>query len=219
MVEQVKIEEKIEVVPLGIGEQYKPNFDANAIQKLNITKPFILHVGTLEPRKNIPFLLSAFEEIRSQNSNSDFQLVLTGKPGWDYQEILSSIDKSMYKEDIILTDYVPRKLLPVLYTHAECLVIPSHYEGFGLPVLEAMACGCPCLISWKGALKEVAGNAAMYFDLGDSTSLVRNIQNILGNEKLQMDWRQKSLNHASKYSWLNTAKAFLESLEKLGISS
>ncbi len=213
------VENKIEVIQLGIGEQYKPSFDANAISTLGISKPFILHVGTLEPRKNIPFLLTAFETLRRDDPGSDFQLVLTGKQGWDFQEIHAAIDKSEYKQDIILTDYVPRNLLPILYTHAQCLVLPSHYEGFGLPVLEAMACGCPCLLSGEGALKEVAGDAAIYFDNLDPTTITAKIRNVLNNQALQLDWRQKSLLHASKYSWKNTALAFIQSLEKLAISS
>jgi len=213
------IEDKIQIIHLGISDFYKPAFDANAIKKLGISMPFILHVGTLEPRKNIPFLISAFNELRNNNKNIELQLVLTGKPGWDYQEIIDALGESDYKQDIIVTDFVPQSDLRVLYTHAECLVLPSYYEGFGLPVLEAMACGCPCLISGEGALKEVGGDAAIYFDIEDRLALIQQIETMVLSQDQQLKWREKALEHAKNFSWKHTAKAFIESLEKLNFSS
>lgn len=209
------IENKIDVIQLGISDYFKPSFDASIIKKLKITNPFILHVGTLEPRKNIPLLIQAFTKIRNAEPSSNIQLVLAGKPGWDFQEILDAKQESPFADDIILTDFVSNKELRVLYTHAECLVMPSYHEGFGLPVLEAMACGCPCLISGEGALKEVGGEAAIYFDIRDINSLVEQVQNILISKEEQLKWREKALHHAKKYSWKNTALTFMRSIEKL----
>jgi len=213
------MESKIDIIHLGISDYYKPAFDATVIKKLGISKSFILHVGTLEPRKNIPLLISAFEKLRSNNIGMELQLVLTGKPGWDYQEILTAVQNSDYQQDIILTDFVPQHELRILYTHAECLVLPSYHEGFGLPVLEAMACGCPCLISGEGALKEVGGDAAIYFDIENRADIIEQIRLMVESSDLQLQYREKALKHAKNFSWKNTAKAFLESLEKLILSS
>ncbi len=213
------IEDKIEKIHLGISDFFKPAFDANLIKKLKISAPFILHVGTLEPRKNIPLLIASFNECRKSNSESNIQLVLAGKPGWGFQDIIDAKEKSSYKESIIITDFVTNEQLRVLYTHAECLALPSYYEGFGLPVLEAMACGCPCLISGEGALREVAGEAAIYFDIKNTNSLTQQLQNILVDKEQQLVWREKALQHANTYSWKNTANTFLASLEKLAAFS
>ncbi len=210
---------KIEVVPLGISHFYSPQFDAQAIQDLKISKPFLLHVGTLEPRKNIPYLIKAFEEIRRKSKDNDFQLVLTGKAGWDFDDITELIEKSEFKSDIIHTDYVSKELLPILYTHAECLVMPSYYEGFGLPVLEAMACGCPCLLSGKGALREVAEDAAIYFDIENVDTLVHSLLELISSQDHLLKWKEKALKQSRKFAWRNTAKAIMNSLEKLTVSS
>lgn len=209
------ISEKVKIIHLGISDYFKPSFDASIIKKLKITNPFILHVGTLEPRKNIPLLIQTFTKLRQTKPDTKLELVLAGKPGWDFQEILEAKKASPFADSIILTDFVSRAKLRVLYTHAECLVMPSYYEGFGLPVLEAMACGCPCLISGEGALKEVGGEAAIYFDIHNIESLVTQIQNILISKEEQLKWREKALYHAKKYSWKNTALAFMHSIEKL----
>ena len=209
------IEEKVEIIQLGISDYFKPSFDASIIKKLKINSPFLLHVGTLEPRKNIPLLIEAFTELKKTEPSSDLQLILAGKPGWDFQEILASKKSSPFSDSIILTDFVTKKELRVLYTHAECLVMPSYHEGFGLPVLEAMACGCPCLISGEGALKEVGGEAAIYFDIHNINSLIDQTQQLLANKENQLKWREKALNHAKKYSWKNTALSFMRSIENL----
>lgn len=209
------IGDKVEIIQLGISDYFKPSFDASVIKKLKITNPFILHVGTLEPRKNIPLLIQAFTALRKAKPSSDLQLVLAGKPGWDFQEILQAKKSSPYSNSIILTDFVSKNELRVLYTHAECLLMPSHYEGFGLPVLEAMACGCPCLISGEGALKEVGGEAAIYFDIRDVQNLFIQVQKILISKEEQLKWREKALQHAKTYSWKNTALTFMRSIEKL----
>jgi glycosyltransferase involved in cell wall biosynthesis len=210
--------DKIEVLPLGISNFYRPQFDAQAILDLKITKPFLLHVGTLEPRKNIPYLIKAFEEVRKKNKDKELQLVLTGKAGWAYDDILELIENSEYKSDIIRTDYVPKELLPILYTHAECLVIPSYHEGFGLPVLEAMACGCPCLLSGKGALREVAADAALYFNIENIETLIDILSEVLFSPSHLLNLKEKALAHSQKFAWHNTAKAILKSIEGLAIT-
>lgn len=209
------IEEKVEIIQLGISDYFKPSFDASIIKKLKINNPFLLHVGTLEPRKNIPLLIQAFTELRKAKPASDLQLVLAGKMGWDFQEILEAKISSPFEDSIVLTDFVSKQELRTLYTHAECLIMPSYHEGFGLPVLEAMACGCPCLISGEGALKEVGGEAAIYFDIRDVNSLINQVQQLLISKEEQLKWREKALNHAKKYSWKNTALSFMKSVEDL----
>jgi len=216
---QPGIQDKIEKIHLGISDFFEPSFDANVVKKLSISGPFILHVGTLEPRKNIPLLIKAFSNYRNSNSDSEVKLVLVGKPGWGLEEILEAKNNSPFKDSIIMTDFISDKELRVLYTHAECLVMPSYYEGFGLPVLEAMACGCPCLISGEGALKEVARDAALYFDINQVDSLTEKLSVLLFDKEQQLEWREKALNHAKTFSWVNTTKTFMSSLEKLATFS
>ncbi len=206
-------EEKIFVVHLAAAYKFKPAQDdriEEILQKYKIKKPYILSVATQEPRKNIQKLLDVFESI-SQNpkyKNAKPQLVLAGKFGWG--EGLRSA------ENVIWTDYVPDEDLIALYSGCRVFVYPSLYEGFGLPVLEAMACGAPVVTSKNSSMAEIAKDTAILVDPRSEGQLKNAIEMVLD---LKLESYQKmvnaSLTRARKFSWSKTAKETLKLYRKL----
>ncbi|HIP90277.1 MAG TPA: glycosyltransferase family 1 protein, partial [Candidatus Nanopusillus sp.] len=165
-------EDKIEVIYNGVDEKYKPLSEEeinNIKEKYSINYPFILYVGTLEPRKNIPTLIKAYYKLKKQGL--PHKLVITGKKGWKYRSIFKTINKLNLRKDVIFTGYVPDEDLPTLYNAADLFVYPSLYEGFGLPPLEAMACGTPVITSNTSSLPEVVGDAGIMVDPYDVDGL------------------------------------------------
>src|SRR6266436_4872151 len=150
------------IVPLGVdlqGFDIHPQETKSVLGRFSIQRPFVLFVGTLEPRKNVPRLIQAFERIA--NEHPDLLLVLAGKPGWDFDDVFAAIHASKYKNRIRHLGFVGDSEKRALLVACEALVYPSLYEGFGLPVLEAMAAGAPVITSNVSSLPEVAGDAAM----------------------------------------------------------
>ena len=209
--------EKIEPVLLGRDESLAPREDREVLSRYGINRPYLLFVGTLEPRKNIATLVEAFEIFR-QNSPEPYQLVIVGKRGWKYSQLLDRIACSAFAEDIILTGYVPRADLAPLYTMTSAFVFPSLYEGFGLPVLEAMSCGAPVLSSATSSLPEIGGEAALYFEPEDTRGLARLIFRITTDGKLRRRYQRLSLERAESFSWISTAQRMIELFEQLGSS-
>jgi glycosyltransferase involved in cell wall biosynthesis len=169
---------------------------------LRLERPYLLMVGTLEPRKNIVFLVEIFEQLRG----FDGDLVIAGMRGWKYKPILDRMKTSTRAERIRYLDYVDEELLPSLYAGAEALVYPSLYEGFGLPPLEAMACGTPVLSSRAGSLPEVLGEAAEYAGDFDVGAWVGAVSRVLADSALRRDASAKGLIQAAKYTWEETAR-------------
>ncbi len=205
--------EKISVIYLAPSSIFKPQDDDKineVLKKYKIKKPYILSVATQEPRKNIQKLLDVFEKIQLERPN--FNLVLTGKYGWGpglhYQ---GSTDGK-----IIWTDYVSENDLPVLYSGCRVFVYPSLYEGFGLPILEAMACGAPVVTSNNSAMAEIAKEAAILVDPRNEGQLKRAIELVLD---LNLDSYQKlvraSMERARKYTWNKTARETLQVYEEV----
>jgi len=197
---------------LGKDKIFKPTESIQILKKHNISKPYILYLGTLEPRKNIPVLIQAFNQFKIQ-TNLPHQLVLVGKKGWKFNEIFKAIEDSKFKQHILLPGYVAQEHLPILYSMTEVFVYPSTYEGFGLPVLEAMACGAPIITTKVSSLPEVGGNAAYYFSPESVDSLVDLLIKICKNQDLKKQLQQKSLAQAEKFNWENTAKKTLQVFE------
>ena len=205
--------EKIFVVHLAASNKFKPEQDdriEEVLQKYKIKKPYILSVATQEPRKNIQKLLDVFESI-SQNpkyKSAQPQLVLAGKFGWG--EGLRSAD------NVIWTDYVPDEDLIALYSGCRVFVYPSLYEGFGLPVLEAMACGAPVVTSKNSSMAEIAKDTAILVDPRSEGQLKKAIEMVLD---LKLENYQKmvnaSLTRARQFSWSKTAKETLKLYRKL----
>lgn len=215
----------VTVTHLGIREDTKKMTMTQEalIQKYNISPHYILFVGTLQPRKNIARLIEAFSKIKGPVSGSlstplpsDLQLVIVGKKGWLYEDILAAPEKYGVSDRVKFLDFVPTEDLPSLYQNALCYVLPSLYEGFGLPVLEAMKYGCPVITSNVSSLPEAGGDAALYVDPQSAEDIAGKIQQVVGDEKLREHMRKKGFEHIKEFSWEKTAKETLDVLQSLG---
>jgi len=196
----------IEVTPLGVARSYfrdqiKVEEIPKILERYQIQIPFILGVGTLEPRKNLKTLLQAFGQLPS-NLQDKYQLVLVGKSGWRQSEFRRFLHTLPSASRVRLTGYVPESDLPLLYASAEMFVFPSLYEGFGLPVLEAMAAGCPVISSNSSSLNEVVGSAGLalspHSPAGDWSKAMTRLA--LSSEH-RKDLRSRGLDQAKRFSW------------------
>jgi len=183
----------------------------NKIQKPIIDGSYILTVGTIEPRKNHLLLLEAFEGLQISN----LKLVIAGAIGWKSKKIVSRIKNSPKYDSIQLLGRVTNETLSNLYQNAAIMVYPSHYEGFGLPVLEGMQYGIPVLCSDASSLPEVGGKAARYFPIDDAESLTTLINNVMDNEQLSSELKAASKSHAQEFSWKKVALQTLEILRNV----
>ena len=154
------------VIPLGKGPEYRPDLSSNQISEVlsryRLAKPYILYIGTIEPRKNLTRLVKAFAQV--QQSFPKHTLVIAGKKGWMYEELFQAVAELGLKEQVVFTGFIAEQDKPYLIAGAEAFIYPSLYEGFGIPVLEALACGTPTLTSDNSSLREVAGDAVLLVD-------------------------------------------------------
>jgi glycosyltransferase involved in cell wall biosynthesis len=205
-------EERVRVTMLAADERYRPVNDPEAIttakSKFGIDGDYILYTGTLEPRKNIPALIRAYAQLRHE-AKITHRLVLAGKKGWLYDEILESVRTLGLEKDVIFTGYVADEDMLYLYNGAELFVYPSFYEGFGLPPLEAMACGCPVVTSNTSSLPEVMGDAGLMVDPNRPEELAEAMWRILDNGELRSELRAKGLQRAAEFSWQRCAEETL----------
>ena len=200
---------------LGKEDFFQPQSTTpTLLKKHSITAPYLLHTGTIEPRKNLAFLVKAFEQLKKERK-IDLQLVLVGKLGWKNEDLLKLIDQSPVKTDIKLLGYVDRDELPALYTAATAFVYPSHFEGFGLPVLEAMSCGTPVIVSDVSSLPEIIGPAGLTFIPNNQDDLIEKVSQLLDNGLLRLALSKKSLLQAAQFNWENTASQTLAIFESL----
>ena len=180
----------------------------------DFSKPYLLFVSTLEPRKNIITLIEAFNFLK-QKYKIEHQLVLIGQKGWAYKPILAAIETSPWKHHIHQLDYLPDQLLAWFYSKADVFTYPSYYEGFGLPVLEAMTWGTPVVTSNTASLPEVAGDAALMIDPHDPTQLADAILKVIGDSQLRQELIQKGKERAKLFSWKKTAEETLKAYKSL----
>ncbi len=218
IIEQYKVpEESVIVTYPGI----KKNLDktqetmTDVREKYKISKQYILFVGTLQPRKNIVRLVEAFAKILEDKQQEDLNLVVVGKKGWLYEKILESPGNLKILDKVKFLDFVPDEDLPSLYKDALCYVLPSLYEGFGLPVLEAMKYGCPVITSNVSSLPEAGGDAALYVDPLNTDDIAEKIKEVIDSKKLRDDMREKGYAHLKKFSWEKTARETLRILEEI----
>lgn len=194
--------ERVDVVYPGLEPGISRVEDAQALasfrNRRNLPEHFILFVGTLEPRKNVAALIQAYSRLRKRGVTQ--ALVLAGSRGWRDGEIFAAIEQSGVAEHIILPGYVARDELPLWYSAAEAFVYPSLYEGFGLPVLEAMACGAPVVTSNVSSLPEVAGDAALLVDPADVAALTDAIAGVLGSAALRAEMQRKGIAQAATFT-------------------
>lgn len=211
IIEEYKIQpQKVAVVHLGI----KPTGAGakfNMKDKYDINKPYILFVGTLQPRKNIARLIEALSLL----SDKDVNLVVIGRKGWHYEEILDAPRRFGVEGRVKFLENVTDEELPEFYSEASLFVLPSLYEGFGLPVLEAMKHGCPVATSDISSLPEAGGDAAEYFNPEDATDIAKTIDKVLSNDKLRSDMIKRGHEQVRKFSWEKAAKEVLDVLEEV----
>jgi len=182
-----------------------PGLTANVRKRLEITKPFVLYVGTVEPRKNLLTLVRAFEDVVS-GSDFSLQLVIAGRKGWMVDDLFRQVRQSPVAEQIIFTGYLSDDDLCALYSSCALFVYLSLYEGFGLPPLEAMACGAPVIASRIPSLSETISEAALLVAPTDVRELARNIRSLLQDEDLRTQLAKKGAQRASELGWDRTAQ-------------
>lgn len=173
---------------------------------------YVYYVGTLQPRKNIILLIQAFAQFHKDNPA--FKLVITGKKGWLYEEILSESENLGIQENVCFTDYIPDEGVTTLYQNAFCFVLPSLYEGFGIPVLEAMANGCPVIASFASSLPEIGGEACLYFNPHDAKDLQDKLNLLKSDSTLRSDLIKKGKKRTQDFSWETCGRETLELLRK-----
>ncbi len=201
-------QEKITVVHLAADPSFRPVRAEEARRTVNqygLEPGFLLFVGTLEPRKNIPGLLNAFRLLLDRKTTAE-PLVLVGGKGWLYEEIFECVEALDLTEQVRFLHEVPDAALPALYTAAGVLAMPSFYEGFGLPALEAMSCGTPVVVGDRASLPEVVGEAGLLVDPDDPEAIAAGVDRILTEETLRSRLRESGLERASSFSWKRVAE-------------
>ncbi|EKD57088.1 MAG: glycosyl transferase, group 1 [uncultured bacterium] len=202
---------KIQVIYEGVDSQYKPIANSQSLiaNKYIITKPYILFVSQWRPHKGLSELIKAFG-ILKEKYKLPHQLVITGKPNNDFFDLLSAINHSPFVKDIIRPGFMPEEDLPALFNGASAFIFPSHYEGFGLPPLEAMACGTPVISSNVSCMPEILGDAAVYFDPNKPEDMAERINDILISDDKQQILVNKGFEQVKKYSWAKMARETLD---------
>jgi glycosyltransferase involved in cell wall biosynthesis len=180
-----------------------PEIVAAVRARYGLPERYLLFVGTIEPRKNLTRALDVFEAARTDGLSDG--LVIVGRRGWLYGDFFGRLEQSPAKDAVLFPGYVPDGDLPAVYAGAQALVFPSLYEGFGLPVLEAMACGTPVAASNASSIPEVGGEAALYFDPTDTGEMVVTVRRLLRDAGLQDELRTRGLARAARFSWELTA--------------
>ncbi len=208
--------ELIAVVPGGVEERFAPVTDPKLLKRARRhvgvgNAPFALAIGVIEPRKNLNRLMDAFVILKERGVVApDLKLVLAGGKGWLFDGIFEHHAASPLRDDILLPGFVPDELLPALYSAADVLAFPSLYEGFGLPILEAMACGTPVVASRASCLPEVAEGAALMIDPANVDGLAASLEQVLVDPELRGRLIAEGLRRASQYTWRGAAERLLD---------
>ncbi|MBA2501339.1 MAG: glycosyltransferase family 4 protein [Pyrinomonadaceae bacterium] len=211
--------ERISVTPEAAAAHFAPVEDGRMIertkQRYGINGDYILAVGSIQPRKNLPRLIRAYASLRRKRPEGNLpQLVFVGKQAWLYAETLRALGESEVKNQTLLTGYVPEEDLPALYSGALCFVYPSYFEGFGLPPLEAMACGAAVITGNRTSLPEVVGDAALTVNPFDEEELAAAIGKLIDDENLRALLQRKGVERAAQFSWRQTAQLTLAAYEQ-----
>ncbi len=204
--------ERVKVIYHGVNKRYRPTDSAAVEGKYGLEKPYILFVGTLEPRKNLVRLVEAFWQLKEQE-RIPHQLVMVGKNGWGMDELDRKIRERGLEDQIVRLGYVPEVDKPSLISGADVFVYPSLYEGFGLPVLEAMACGTPVVTSDVSALPEVTGkDGSVLVDPLKVEAIAGGMWRVLEDDELRGRLQDLGMERAKEFSWERCAKETIEFL-------
>lgn len=205
--------QKIEVVYNGVAENFSPGDAAETEQfrrSADLPARFLLYLGTLEPRKNLARLIDGYDRWRERDPAArDVALVLAGGKGWYYDEIFQRVRERGLEDAVHFPGFIPGPQLPHWYRAAEAFVYPSLFEGFGLPVAEAMACGTPVICSDAASLLEVAGDAALIFPAEDTDGLVDALHTLFAQPEVGADLAQRGLARSRRFTWKQTAQETL----------
>jgi glycosyltransferase involved in cell wall biosynthesis len=212
IIERYQVEpSRVSTIYNGVdGWFYEPDRAAveRAIEHFGLRRPYFIIVGTVEPRKNHLALLHAFAQLYEKRK--DVSLAIVGSPGWLSEPIIAEIEKSAMSMPVRYLRFVDDTWIPALYAGSVALVSPSWYEGFGLPVLEAMACGAAVITSDRGSLPEVAGDNAILVPPGDIEELAASMERLLYDSALRADLVRRGRDHAATFSWRAAAEEHVE---------
>lgn len=210
---------KVHVVYLGCDTAIfndkapAPDLQNGLMRRLGLNKPFVLHHGTIQPRKNLKRLIEAYRLVLSRNRNLDFDLVLVGELGWQYEEIVIAANSTNGRGRVLLVGTINDPDLAVLIKTASSVVIPSLYEGFCLPLIEAMACGTPTISSTSSCLPEISGGVLRYFDPLSVEELATCLDEVLESGALRQSLVVRGKEHAANFTWPRCAEETLAILK------
>ena len=211
--------DRVSVTPAAAPSHFKPIEDETELRKIReiygIERDYILSVSSIQPRKNLVRLIEAYSCLRGLRPEGKLpQLILVGKRGWLDNETFRAAQRHSANNDIAFTGYVAENDLSALYSGATCFVYPSFFEGFGLPVLEAMQCGAPVIAGNRTSIPEVVGKAGLLFDPFDTNSLVQALTRVLDDSEYRSVLRRQGLERAREFDWKQTARMTLQAYEK-----
>jgi glycosyltransferase involved in cell wall biosynthesis len=204
--------ERVITIQHGVDPSFRPLKDVELKKRITVKyqlpDKFILYVGLIEPRKNLPLLIKAYKKL--VDDGTEHYLVLAGRYGWMFDEVLQQIEKLCLTDKVILTGYVDQIDLPMVYNLSDLFVYPTLYEGFGLPALEAMACGIPVITTEVSSLPEIVGEAGILVPPNDAEELFRGMKTVLQDEELRLNLARRGTEQAAKFTWERTARSTLE---------
>ncbi|MDD5674757.1 MAG: glycosyltransferase family 1 protein, partial [Chitinivibrionales bacterium] len=209
---------RVYAIAEAVHGRYKPFVKgaalADACARFGVTPgKYLFNVGVLEPRKNIPGLLDAYKILMDKGHR--MPLLIAGKKGWLYDDIFAKVKKNGLEDSVRFAGFVPEADLPYLYNGARCFVYPSLYEGFGLPLLEAISCGTPVICSNISSMPEVVGDAGLLVPPGDAAALSAAMEQLITNDALRADLHERALRRAAEFSWSKTARETRELYERI----
>jgi glycosyltransferase involved in cell wall biosynthesis len=220
LVDLYKIDpKKIKTIHSGVADKFKviSRNDEKLIaakDKYKLPYKFILYLGTIEPRKNIEGIIQAYDQLRKTAELSDYKLIIAGSAGWLSKKIFSAIGNSEFRGDIKAINFIDDADKPYVYNLASLFIYPSLFEGFGFPVLEAMACGIPVITSNNSSLPEIAGGASILIDPDKPQEIAIAMREILANQELKAKLIEKGLARSKQFNWQKTAKITLDALTR-----
>lgn len=210
---------RVGVTPAAAAQHFRPVEDETELRRIRTTygieRDYILALGSIQPRKNLVRLIKAYSSLALADSANELPLlVLAGKRGWLEAETIQAAEQSPVRKNIRFIGYVPNDDLPGLYSGAICLAYPSYFEGFGLPILEAMQCGTPVIAGNRTSLPEVAGDAGVLVDPFDETAVAKALTAVIENPGYRDQLRVKGIERAREFSWQRTARLTLDAYER-----
>ena len=207
-----KVKEKIRVIHLGISKNFQPIQNLTTLRKLKTGSEFILSVGTIEPRKNHKLVLKAFELLKEDIKYNNLKWVIVGRKGWKIDNFIENARNSKFEKDIIFTGQIDLEELIHLYSQCSVFIYPSHYEGFGFPILESMACGAYIITTKNSSISEIGRKYVDYVNDNDYVQVVQLIKN-----RLEKDYNLdlEKVKYAKSYTWEKYAVQLLEQLKTL----